>query len=292
MCSVANAEGSASLYVFIWVDRCWQSGCNITTEVLEHMWQQTAEHHASHRLHFCSQIVFFYLPAELFLNTCCWRAPAWPSSGICWKLLQSRVDLQHQAFKPALNSITITIPPSTCKWQCKRTAKVDGSERWSAGCSAALLLHRRASKSSRPPLSWVSLAALRCHWQPVIIWLLVICPTGGQINTQESWADVWLTFGTVPVLVLKAILESKVAANGRTVSGKVQPQQDCNSSINVQREPPVWPPPAGGHKMHLFCPPETSSRWLTNVWLKDVFTAFQKIRLFLHFSLVIYDFGS
>lgn len=203
------------------------------------MWQQTLEHPASHSLNFCSQIDFFYLLAELFSNTWtdCWRAPAWPASGNCWKLLESRVDLQRQAFKPALNSITITIPPSTApKWECERTPKVDGSERWSAGCSAgqkaAILLLRRVSKSSRPLLSWVSLAALLCHWQPVIIWLLVICPTGGQISTQESWADVWLTFGTVPVLVLKAILESKVAANGRTVSGKVQPQQDCVQFLN------------------------------------------------------------
>lgn len=58
MCSVANAAGSSSLYVFIWVDRCWQSGHNITTEVLEHMWQQTPEHRTSHSLNFCSRIVF------------------------------------------------------------------------------------------------------------------------------------------------------------------------------------------------------------------------------------------
>lgn len=91
---------------------------------------------------------------------------------------------------------------------------------------------RQVSKSPCPLVRWVSLAALLRRQQPVIIWLLVICPTGGQISTQECWADMWLTFGTVPALVLKAILESKVAANGRTVSVKVQPQQDCGQIIN------------------------------------------------------------
>lgn len=140
MCSVANAAGSSSLYVFIWVDRCWQSGCDITTQVLEHMWQQTPEHHTSHSLNFCSQIYIFFT---------CWLSCSWIPGLIVDALLPD----PHQGTAGSFLSraLTFSIRCSSQRWILLRSQfhlqlflneSARGRRRWTAASDDPLVVQR------------------------------------------------------------------------------------------------------------------------------------------------------